>query len=267
MKNNLYERVSKDINPFSVRVTSSRYPTTNSHWHEHLEMKYFLGGVTRSTICDKEYTALDGEILLANPYELHSFTTVGKLDNIVVLISPDFYSDMDMSNIIFEHHIKNDTFLQEQIKKIYDLSDEDTISAKFKIKATVNIIMEHLVTCHTLERLNSKEANSRIMLSRKISETLNYIENNYTHKITIPDLLEVSHFSEGYFTRIFKEATGKTPINYINEYRLLIASGLLKTTAMTVTQIASSVGFDDVNYFTRLFKRTFSAAPNEYRKL
>ena len=71
--------------------------------------------------------------------------------------------------------------------------------------------------------------------------------------------------NKSYFCRRFKQITGKTPLEYVNGYRLAKAHALLTTTDMTVAQIALITGFSDSNYFTRVFTRHYSLSPTKIR--
>ena len=66
--------------------------------------------------------------------------------------------------------------------------------------------------------------------------------------------------------KFFKKYMGITCIDYINDYRLNIATNLLETTDIQVMEIANKVGISNVSYFNRIFKKKFNLTPKEYRK-
>lgn len=68
-----------------------------------------------------------------------------------------------------------------------------------------------------------------------------------------------------YFCRLFKSETGSTFVTYLTEHRLKVAETLLKNTDMKVSEIASAVGYDNLSYFSRLFKKKVGANPYSYR--
>ena len=88
----------------------------------------------------------------------------------------------------------------------------------------------------------------------------------YLSKDWIKDLASVINFSEHYFMKFFKKYMGITCIDYINDYRLNIATNLLETTDIQVMEIANKVGISNVSYFNRIFKKKFNLTPKEYRK-
>ena len=72
--------------------------------------------------------------------------------------------------------------------------------------------------------------------------------------------------SPDYFTKMFKESIGKTPIDYINGMRVNAAMELLCNTEMSMTEIADTIGFCNPNYFHKIFKQYMETSPLAYRK-
>ncbi len=92
-----------------------------------------------------------------------------------------------------------------------------------------------------------------------------YIQSNYYSPLTIQELQELLGVSQPYLFRIFKEATGKAPKQYLNDYRLLQAKKLLTTTSLSITEVANSVGYADVLTFSRFFSSKEGCSPRAYR--
>ncbi len=93
-----------------------------------------------------------------------------------------------------------------------------------------------------------------------------YIQANYYSPMTIQELLTLLGVSQPYLFRIFKESTGKAPKQYLNDYRLLQAKKLLTSTSLTITEVANSVGYNDVLTFSRFFSTKEGCSPRAYRK-
>ncbi len=72
--------------------------------------------------------------------------------------------------------------------------------------------------------------------------------------------------SEGNLHKVFKEATGQSPIDYLIKLRLQRSMDLLSDTGLSITEIAFKTGFNDSNYFTRHFKKIIGTTPSRYRK-
>lgn len=99
-----------------------------------------------------------------------------------------------------------------------------------------------------------------------VNFTVNYIHLNYQSPITIGELTELLGVSQPYLFRIFKAATGKSPKEYLGDYRILQAKKLLKETNLTIGEIASSVGYPDALAFSKFFSRRQGISPQTYRK-
>ncbi len=93
-----------------------------------------------------------------------------------------------------------------------------------------------------------------------------YIEQHYMENITLNDISEMVYISPYYFSKLFKEKTGRNFIEYLTGTRMEHAKRLLETTEQSVKEICVSVGYSDPNYFSRSFKKYEGMTPGEYRE-
>jgi AraC-like DNA-binding protein len=100
----------------------------------------------------------------------------------------------------------------------------------------------------------------------KLKRAVSYIRENYDKEITLSDIAGVSGLSTKYFCAFFRNMTEKTPIEYLNMYRVERAARKLLGSDMSVTDIAYSVGFNDLSYFIKTFKTYKKCTPKAYRK-
>lgn len=105
----------------------------------------------------------------------------------------------------------------------------------------------------------------RVNKLERILPAVQYIEHHYNTEISYTELAQLLNVSKYHFCHLFKEATGKTVVQYINDVRLDKAYHLLKNTDMNITQISMSVGFNDMNYFSRLFRKYKNVPPSKVR--
>ena len=98
-----------------------------------------------------------------------------------------------------------------------------------------------------------------------IREAENYIRFHYDRDISIYALANSLNISTEYFSRLFKSETGITPQNMIIKYRIKKACSLLKSTTLSIAEIANCVGIHDQRYFSRLFRSKMGCSPSEYR--
>ncbi len=100
----------------------------------------------------------------------------------------------------------------------------------------------------------------------RLRPVMNYITDNFREKIYIEMLADMISVSPDYFTKMFKESIGKTPIDYINAMRVNYSMELLSTTDKTMAEIADDIGFCNPNYFHKIFKQYMDVSPLSYRK-
>lgn len=100
---------------------------------------------------------------------------------------------------------------------------------------------------------------------RRLDDVFKFTLENYQRPIQLEEVAEVVHMNKAAFCRYFKQHTRKTYLNFLNEIRLQKASELLKTSELSVAQIAYEVGFNNLSNFNRTFKLVTNSTPTEYR--
>jgi AraC-like DNA-binding protein len=111
------------------------------------------------------------------------------------------------------------------------------------------------------------EMEVRVSQRTKYSEAfLLYVENNYYREdLTIEEIAKSMFLHPSYFSQVIKEELGLNALKYLNLYRMNKASQLLKTTELSVEEIASAVGYQNRHSFTRAFKNRFHSSPTQYK--
>ena len=100
----------------------------------------------------------------------------------------------------------------------------------------------------------------------RLRPVIEYITENYGEKIYIETLSDMVSLSPDYFTKMFKDSIGKTPIDYINGVRVNHSLRLLTMTDTPINEIADRLGFSNPNYFHKIFKSYMNTSPLAYRK-
>ena len=98
-----------------------------------------------------------------------------------------------------------------------------------------------------------------------ISKAVEYIKINYNSEITLEEVSGYICISSYYFSKIFKEVTGKNYVDYITELRIEKAKEMLKSGAYSIKDICFEVGYNDPNYFSRVFKKVEGVTPSEFK--
>lgn len=100
--------------------------------------------------------------------------------------------------------------------------------------------------------------------SERIRQAIDWMAANYARPLQLADIAGSVHLSPGHFRALFKEATGQTPMERLAAIRLERAKELLLHSQLAVGQVAEAVGYPDIHYFSRLFKRVEGLSPLQY---
>ena len=264
------------------------------HWHEEVEIVYLHHGSFKLDINMEPYGTDRECFLFINSGELHSLRSLSmEFDEQAVVFSPSmlFFQDYDSidESILLpltQNKLTFPRFLDQtspffsafrscyqQISHIFSQSKEtlitgeqiltDDVISQLLIKAgilqLIGILMEAGLMCQS-PRTESQKITA-------IKTVLSYITDHYHEKLYVQDLASQVNMNEQYFCRFFKRSIGKTPIDYINDYRLNKVIRLLETGDAQITEICLECGFNNMGNFQRLFKRKTGITPLQYRKL
>lgn len=103
--------------------------------------------------------------------------------------------------------------------------------------------------------------------NKHIIEIIKYINEHISEPITLSTVSNKVNLSKEYTAHIFKEETGKTVTEYINERKLFIAKEMILGTAYPLEHICKRLGYDNYSYFSRVFKKQFDITPRDMRKI
>ncbi|ARN57822.1 AraC family transcriptional regulator [Sedimentisphaera salicampi] len=182
-------------------------------------------------------------LLLELPFEKLIFLLTG--------VEAAFDTDLIFSN---EQTNTLNNMFSDLIEYLNSSSIISQYQANFGLLGIFNFIVKH----HILTAVDS----SSISPMDKVKA---YIEENYTNQIPIEKLTSMVHLSKGYFFRAFKKKFGVSPITYQQIIRINASKTLLKTTSLRCNEIADRVGFSDVYFFHRTFKKHTGKTPSSYR--
>jgi AraC-like DNA-binding protein len=122
----------------------------------------------------------------------------------------------------------------------------------------------HLLSCILLILKDRAKEKSYNPLTLKI---MHYLHSNFSKKVTLNDIGKLTFFSPNYCENIFKRETGRSVIDYLLEIRMEEAKKLLAEGVLSLGDVSETVGFEDYNYFSRVFKKRTGYTPSEYKKL
>jgi AraC-like DNA-binding protein len=103
-------------------------------------------------------------------------------------------------------------------------------------------------------------------IDERMVKVKHYIDQHYTEVLSIHELAALANISKGYLFRAFKKAYGQSPLSYQQQLRIEAAKTLLRATALRCHEVAIRCGYDNIQFFHRLFKRETGFTPGHYRK-
>ena len=269
---------------FPVKVNRSEHPEPGplfeNHWHEQFQILYFEQGEALIQCNSQSYEIKPDNLMIINSNEMHYGESrsqnlvyyIVKIDlNFLLSGHGDFCQTEYISPLLqgrtrFQNYITQDKELTEQIQKIFHEYTQQQMGCELAIKA-------HLYQIFVLLLRNYQQKSSLKTLQERQQKSLHhlrivleYVDKHYSENISLSQLASLSNMSNQHFCRVFKSITGKRPMDYINYLRINKAVGLLEKSDFNISEIAMAVGFDDSNYFSRLFKKYQKTSPSAIRK-
>lgn len=250
------------------------------HWHDEVELIYIKKGTVTITVDFAPHTVDAGTIALILPGQLHSIeqykTESVEYENIIfhpgILISKkadtgstDYLTPILSGALPVPLLYTPDSPHYSMIAACVDANDDisrtNPAGYQLFIKSQLFMLFYILANKCLLGEVPKKDYKSL----EKMKLILKYVENHYMEKITIEDMANELGISQSHFMKYFKNTMGTSFIDYLNEYRLTMASRLLVSSDSSILTIAEEVGYDNLSYFNRTFKKRFAMTPREYR--
>ncbi|MCX7708448.1 MAG: AraC family transcriptional regulator [Clostridia bacterium] len=261
----------------SSKVTGF-FSMPEKHVHEKYEIYYLVSGERYYFIKDRFFKIKKGHLVFVNQGELHKTTDADLPDHerILVYFKRDFVatSNGSMDRLLDLLHRKNHCVLglslkeQQVVEKIIQDMNEEILKQSLGFETCLQgLLMKLLVfIARTMEHYDEHAYVSIRPKHEKVSEVVQYINAHYSELLAIPRISELFYISPYYLSRIFKETTGFTLVEYVNNVRVREAQKLLSDKSLKVIQVAELSGFGSVANFNRIFKDLAGCSPLNYRK-
>lgn len=275
-----YDLTYDDFNPTVFYVSKVKMVNDGVyHDHDYAELAYILSGKGKYLIEGTEYEVKSGDLVICNPGVKHTHIVSNPKEPTIefILGFTDFhFKNMNPNSIELPdggYILHTSAELKQDISK-YCFSmiaerDSNQVGRYFMFKTYLMQmllqIMREIVDVekteqksYTFESYNKNYAVNRI---------ITYLNENYEHKISLEQIAHNMYLSPVYISKIFKEETGESPINYLIKIRLEKAKEiLLNTDGDSIKNIANRVGYEDVYHFSKLFKKYYGISPLHFRK-
>ncbi|MCY9667453.1 AraC family transcriptional regulator [Paenibacillus alginolyticus] len=261
------ERLRRD-QPFSM---------TMNHFHDHYEIYYLLRGKRYYFIQDRSYLIQEGDLVFIDKNELHKTRNadIHLHERILLNFDDSWIRSIDekasthllvpfqQKQHIFSLTGANRTFVENLLFSLLREKHQALGGWQLNSKA---LLTQLLFFCSRITDKISSAQEDPPAYNPKIFEIVAYINEQYRNRLTLASISESFHISPSYFCRTFKETTGFSFIEYLNNVRIREAQRLLRETKLKVIHIAEQSGFDSVAHFGRVFKQVTTQTPLECRK-
>lgn len=251
---------------------------TGFHYHDEFELILVTKGHVNYTINNKHFYAQKNDLIIINPYDFH-YADADTNQEVFSYICLDFdlskmpnfekfpiFTAIADGHIRFQNHLQageEHTKITDTVKEIYDLFEQKSPHWELSITGALMLLFYYLLNVPNLEADNVTQKNLKSTIFAKT--VLSFINDNYTNKITSEDAANHMSFEKSYFCRLFKKTFRHSFSNYLNFFRVSRARTLLTEGETNITKLAAVVGFDELTYFSAVFKKHFGKPPSEYR--
>lgn len=256
------------------------YPL-DMHEHDFFEINIVTNGFGVHYVNNKKIDVRPGSVFFIPQKVFHGYINLGELEIFHIILSDSFFDVYDNvlanANGISKLFGKNPSehpsakeLILDKSRYISILNDVKEILNFSKNNATCNLIQSTSV-CRLILKLCLYSKEKRVkekndLYVSLIIDSIHYMEDNLSRKITIDDICKKFYISKSTFIRVFTTYTCFSPIVYLTKLRIEKAKQLLLETENSVTDIALDCGFFDSSHLERYFKRYENTTPNFYRK-
>ncbi len=272
-----YEIVSRSqlryMNIFLVRLISR-----TAHLHQELELGMILEGSVTLHIGERCCQLSAGDAYLVYPLNAHAFLSQepGALV-LSIQLAPRYFSAFLPA--FQKLHYSGSGRLADHVTQ----ADQSALLSYLLIETAWSYLerqpnFEYRCFALTARLFDLLQRNLSAVLTyqedpqadqgkkQRLLSVINYIEENYTHKILLEDIARREGLSMTYLSHLFKDSMGISFQNYLKEKRFEYACSLIAGTQRNILDISVSSGYSDVRYLNRQFHERFGCSPKEFRK-
>ncbi|HEY0829132.1 MAG TPA: AraC family transcriptional regulator [Bacilli bacterium] len=269
--------------PFKIhttRVDGNGKTLFPHHWHGHIEFLYFTSGKAMIECNSVPLSVQAGELVVVNSNDLHY--GISQSDHLsyyalivdisllhsqsVDAVETKFITPITQNRILFINKISNDEDINRCMISLIHEWEAKELGYELSIKSYLYRILTILLRKYAVNILTLNDYNLRMKNLERYAPIFQYIDEHYNKELSVELLAGMAGLSRFHFSRLFKELTDRTVTEYINLIRINKSAYLLRNTRMNISEIALSTGFNDIYYFSRIFKKYKKVPPSDLRR-
>ncbi len=282
--------INNEKNKLDFTLLNIGYAEHQADWNfkdiksSFARIHYVSEGEAAIIVNDEVIKLRPGHLYLTPAYAHHSYDCSDKLSLYYIHI----YENPEIRSSIFDRYtfpkeIKSDQLLETVIQHLYalnpgrELKIYDPKSYDNSIELMKNMALQ---TASPFARASENQAIIHLLMSRFLSEATNkipqvekrllrvldYIDENIHHPISIEQLANQIFISKDHLIRLFKKHINTTPVNYINQKKIEKAQLMMLVEEDNIQQLCFRLGFENISYFNRLFKKLTGETPMSYKR-
>ena len=254
-----------------------------AHWHNSFELIEVVEGKFYCNVDGSEFLINKGNICIINRGRLHHIYTedynASMCRKKTIIFNPDYFiKDQNIYKKYILPLLEKDAFAHIQfnikkgigldintlMKEIEALEDEKPIGYELEEYSLIYKVIRYLYLAYQSSKQSIHTTyDANVQIQRNMTS---FIHEYFNSKIGLEDIAEAGQVSKSTCIRLFHKYTGKSPIDFLNSYRLQMSAEKLVATSEQITEIAYACGFGQPSYFNRLFLKEYNMTPNQYRK-
>lgn len=264
--------------PIEFHAVTYHHPRYNMpyHWHIECELIRILQGEYFFSLNEIEIHAKAGDILFISDGVVHGGYPLD-ISCIYECIVFDMAALLKDNNIckhtiqnILEHNLlinhyftKDNHSIHHTIWNLFDAMSKQKSGYEFIVQGSLYHFIG-LVLEQKLYASNDQNLSGTHKHIKQLKQAFRLIDSSYSSAISLEKMANAAGLSPKYFCKFFQKMTHRTPIDYLNYYRIECACKNLTTGGLSVTETAYECGFNDLSYFIKTFKRYKGTTPNKY---
>lgn len=245
------------------------------HWHKETELLHVLDGKIRLYLDDQEHFACAGDLLYISDGVIHGGEPLNCTYECLVFDRKPLL----MNTNVIRRSLRKIDQKQLLVQEHFDYSYQELLQCSNRLfsfakknipgweMSTLGCLLElygiifqkkYFQPINKIDHIHGK--------MHQLKPVLEYIEMNYPFQITLETLSHIAGMSPKYFCRFFRAVIHRTPIDYLNYYRIERACHLMETEDISISEAAYRCGFNDSSYFARSFKKYKQLTPKQFMK-
>lgn len=250
------------------------------HWHEELEAAVVTEGDARITIGNDSFLASEGEGFFVNTGVLHACRAEGSSScRFHSLVFSPRLAGGSLDSAIYQKYVlpvlkseplkglwlRRDGEWQEEALSLVERAWQSNVREEGAYEIEVRSSLSRFLALLSSHLPEGGDDVWKEKDEKRIKVMLKFISEEFAEDIRTSDIAASAYVSESECLRCFRSTIGKTPIQYLREYRLEQAAAMLLSSGLSVGDAALSAGFQDVSYFIKCFKKAKGCTPGEFQ--